>query len=100
MTELNISQLNISQFSSPIYLPTDWPEKLKESFRKWVIKFAHNEASKNGYCNADNFRIARIDNKIELEQYEKLRKEGCCGFFDEEIELKNFKIKFGFNYGH
>ena len=81
-----------------INTPDNWPDKLKESFRKKNIKFWHERGE--NYVYADNFRIARVDNVEEVKAYEESPSAGCCGFFDQEIELEGTKVKFEFNYGH
>lgn len=52
----------------------------------------------------DNERIAEVGNAAEELIYEKIWQEGCCGFWDEIVEIgtkkKAQQYKIGCNYGH
>lgn len=48
----------------------------------------------------DNYRFAFLDNKKEIYEYEGLKGNGCCGFFDEEIMVNGREAIIGCNYGH
>lgn len=48
----------------------------------------------------DNFRVAKKDSPEDVKQYKALRKKGCCGFFDEELEIEGETYLVGFNFGH
>ena len=50
--------------------------------------------------NIDNFRFAAKDNAEEVAAYEQAKNKGCCGFFDDEIDVDGKTFLFGFNYGH
>lgn len=52
------------------------------------------------YECADNLRLARVDNPEECAEYDERRDDGCCGFYDQEIEHPDGNILVGFNYGH
>lgn len=40
-------------------------------------------------------------NEKGKKEYDKIKSDGCCGFYDKEITLKSDKVvKFGFCYGH
>lgn len=45
----------------------------------------------------DNFRFAFCDN---MDEYEKLRNDGCCGFIDIEVLVGGRVYCMGCNYGH
>lgn len=51
----------------------------------------------------DNLRIAEYKNKESQEEYERIKKGGCCGFEDYiwiPFDIQGKKYYFGFNYGH
>lgn len=48
------------------------------------------------YDYADNERLARKRIPSEVDEYERIRQNGCCGVFDEERN----GVLFGFNWGH
>lgn len=48
----------------------------------------------------DNERFAFMDDLPALDLYETKRRNGCCGFFDEEIEVDGRRAVIGCNYGH
>lgn len=48
----------------------------------------------------DNHRIAQVDNLLDVANYEQQRRQGCCGFFDTEVIIRNELYKIGCNYGH
>jgi hypothetical protein len=48
----------------------------------------------------DNERFAFMDDKSAMDLYETFRSNGCCGFFDEEIEVNGRRAMIGCNYGH
>ena len=59
----------------------------------------------DAYEYADNVRIARQDNEEECLLFSELEENGCCGCYDEEIQVtepdgSTSTILFGFNYGH
>lgn len=54
----------------------------------------------NSYEYSDNFRFAKADDKQAILLYKLLKNKGCCGFYDEIIELEGEKYFIGFNYGH
>lgn len=84
-----------------------WPDDLAQDFKQWENQFwTKNNDSKftplgQRFVYIDRFRVARLDSDDEMRTYEKVRKDGCCGFYDEEFELKSgVKFKYGFNHGH
>ncbi|MBX9690878.1 MAG: hypothetical protein K2Z81_00730 [Cyanobacteria bacterium] len=69
---------------------------------KRIDEINHDE---DDYENADNLRIARKSNEKEVDEYNEVAETGCCGVYDEELEVEaggNNKevVLFGFNYGH
>jgi len=52
------------------------------------------------YHYADNFRVAKVGDDAETELYNKARKNGCCGYHDEEYQIMFQTFKIGCNYGH
>lgn len=83
-------------------------ESLKRYFEKYnftegEMQFITNKIRKairktSDNC-IDNFRFSV--NKDNESNYELAVKNGCCGFYDSQIQLKRGDvIKFGFNYGH
>jgi hypothetical protein len=78
-------------------LPAGWPEDLKTKFLKWEAQFWHRNQE---YDYTDNFRVARADDAEEVQEYEAVAKQGCCGFHDQDVKIGGVLIKFGFNYGH
>jgi len=55
---------------------------------------------KNGFDYADNFRVYKDNDYEGMMKYEERFENGCCGFFDMEIEIDNEKWHIGCNYGH
>jgi hypothetical protein len=52
------------------------------------------------YDYTDNFRIAEQGNLEQELLYKQAQKKGCCGFYDEIIEVEGRQFLVGFNYGH
>ena len=49
----------------------------------------------------DNFRVALKGDPSDEDEYEKLVYEGCCGFYDDEIEAPSGNTyMIGCNFGH
>ena len=48
----------------------------------------------------DNVRFAYRDNAESMERYKQLEKNGCCGFFDEDIIVNGKQAVIGCNFGH
>lgn len=49
----------------------------------------------------DNHRVALKDDEDELRQYEEIKSEGCCGFYDDEVEAPTGNVYLiGCNFGH
>lgn len=72
---------------------------LTDSESKYVVNKLTNALRSCGdlHC-CDNFRFS-VNN--DNDKYDKIRKLGCCGFYDEVVYLKSGKkVEFGFNYGH
>ena len=48
-----------------------------------------------------NFRMARVWKSSDCRRYQREKKEGCCGFFDElVVGPDGNKYLLGCNYGH
>ena len=54
----------------------------------------------SGYCFADNFRYARIDDLDAIRAYREAKKDGCCGFYDGRTIIHGYEWMIGCNYGH
>jgi len=74
-------------------------EKYARAIEEW---FARKRDSGEFSCT-DNSRVALASSKSECRRYNKIRNNGCCGYYDDVITVgclfrKSFKV--GFNYGH
>lgn len=64
---------------------------------------AHLETTYNNfqeYENTDNLRLARANVESEVAAYKAAQADGCCGSYDETIEVDGVTIMIGFNFGH
>ena len=69
-----------------------------EAIQTW---WETNDPDQTNYEYADNTRYAILGNQEQEQAYEDIRKEGCCGSCDVEIQLPDGStLLFGFNYGH
>jgi hypothetical protein len=75
-----------------------WPKEQQAAVDEFLKRTL--EKGENEYECADNFRYARASMPEEIASYKRLEAEGCCGSFDEEINVTQEVIKVGFNYGH
>ena len=48
----------------------------------------------------DNYRFAYDDDATALAEYDRLRSNGCCAFFDEDIIVAGRLAHIGCNFGH
>lgn len=48
----------------------------------------------------DNYRFTFNDDPIDVDIYETLRQDGCCGSFDDVIVVDGKEATIGCNYGH
>jgi hypothetical protein len=65
---------------------------------EWGIAYV-NEAVKGPF--RDNFRMARVWKSSDCRRYQREKKNGCCGFYDElVIGPDGNKYLLGCNYGH
>lgn len=75
-----------------------WAERYGEdvalALEDWFID------QQNDFEFMDNYRVFKPGNVQEWIEYEKAQEDGCCGFYDEWIELNGEKFYVGFNYGH
>ena len=65
----------------------------------WKKLFEIIEDENEDFEFADNFRISD-GSPIDEIVYYLVQFYGCCGFYDEKIDLNNIDYKIGFNYGH
>lgn len=52
------------------------------------------------YEYPDNFRFCLVGDDKQMKEYIRRGRDGCCGFYDEEVVIEGKKYKIGFNYGH
>lgn len=72
---------------------------LSEAEASYVVNKISNAVRQRNDINCDNFRIS-VDGQND-ENYNIIRNNGCCGFFDDKVILKSgIAVKFGFNFGH
>lgn len=69
-----------------------------EHCKKIATKLVKNMRSTRAYCISSP-RVARPYTWEEVE-YNQIRNNECCGFFDDSIIIDGQKYLFGFNYGH
>lgn len=77
-------------------------------YDNWVQRYGQDVADhletwfseNDGYECMDNFRVARVGNWQEEMAYEVQKNSGCCGVYDDEIEIDDVKYRVGFNHGH
>jgi hypothetical protein len=48
----------------------------------------------------DNMRFAFIDDEIAMNKYDAAKRNGCCGFFDEDVIVDGRPAMVGCNFGH
>lgn len=48
----------------------------------------------------DNYRFAPIDDAEAVKEYHRQAEKGCCGSYDEQMEIDGRLFLFGFNWGH
>lgn len=83
-------------------------ENLIEKYGKEDAKFVIDgleimvqKLEDDGEACIDNFRVALKGDPSDEEEYENLVSEGCCGFYDDEIESPSGNTyMIGCNYGH
>lgn len=68
--------------------------------KKAIVAWFEDRTSDECFDNVDNERIALVGDEEEEAKYARQLDEGCCGFFDSEIEVNGRRFKVGFNYGH
>ena len=68
----------------------------------WLMETFNSIFREKEYEYADNRRFADTANQQHLEIYNKKRKTGCCGFYDEKFlcPINNKEYAIGFNFGH
>ena len=98
-----MSYLPISSRSSHFDSLVSWLSKrYGDELGLWLAKRAAAEIRKKDDPCMDNLRICDEAIPAEVEEYERRRSSGCCGFCD--VRLHHYKTDrrflFGFNYGH
>lgn len=48
----------------------------------------------------DNWRAARLNDPVAMQEYELQVRKGCCGFIDEEVLINGEIWTIGCNFGH
>lgn len=48
----------------------------------------------------DNERVADVENPYAVKNYFEHRRDGCCGSFDEAVQIAEEIFLIGCNYGH
>jgi len=67
---------------------------------KVLGKYFQDIIDSHEYEFMDNFRVSQADDKDSERLYLKRKSEGCCGSYDEEVEIMGKTYKMGFNFGH
>ncbi len=49
---------------------------------------------------ADNFRAYRVADNYSKDEYEQAEREGCCGSFEDTVNIDSEEWVVGCNYGH
>jgi hypothetical protein len=66
-----------------------------------IIKWGLNYINQINNPCVDNFRMARAWKSSDCRRYQREKKKGCCGFFDELVVAPDGnKYLIGCNYGH
>lgn len=71
-----------------------YSQKVSRKIYNTLIK----EMEKKEY--SDNPRFCKVGILEQEKEYKRRQKKGCCGFFDEVIDIDDEKYLIGFNYGH
>lgn len=77
-----------------------WPADLVQAVEGWFTTVEDDDDHPINDPCVDNWRYARADNADEVAAFEDAERDGCCGFFNTEIECDGTTIMLGFNYGH
>lgn len=67
--------------------------KSQEEATQWM------ESEVDDTC-VDNERFAYKDDPLQMAKYQEQVSQGCCGFFDEDIEVNGRAAIIGCNFGH
>lgn len=87
------------------WLSSKYGEKVGRFLTNRLCKMIRNT---NDFC-MDNFRVAEETNNLEMKNYKKDLKNGCCGFNDERFIFKEKNLlgieteryfRIGYNFGH
>lgn len=71
-----------------------------EAFARKILAWAERKVKENDMDYCDNFRVADLNVEEQIKFYKKMQSQGCCGFFDEIIEIEGKTIMIGWNFGH
>ena len=70
-----------------------------DKFKDWFERMENlDEGYKYPYL--DNRRVADTRKKEQIDFYQILKDDGCCGSYDSSILLDGVLYWVGFNYGH
>jgi len=69
---------------------------------QWAAETLLREISSNkDFEYVDNWRVADLKIKAQVDQYQSIKQDGCCGFHDFVAKSPDgHKFMLGFNYGH
>jgi hypothetical protein len=85
-------------------IPANFLEKYSYKEQKFLANSVDKFWSDNSenFEYADNFRLAKVGDSKEEEQYFAIKEQGCCGFHDMEFGPSpcGAYYNYGFNYGH
>ena len=76
-----------------------WLETLADAAIDAFLE-AEGGGDPHAFSCSDNYRYARCSHPFEVESFDRLAREGCCGSLGAELEAGGEKFLFGFNYGH
>ena len=69
--------------------------------QKKAIDLWWSSRDENDYDCKDNFRYANKAIPEEVEIYDQIAEDGCCGFVDVILKCDDgSELMYGFNYGH
>jgi hypothetical protein len=100
----------INEFEFPtVYhaIKADLQNKYGDREGAFLVNRLSKAFRKRGLDNCgNNIRVALKSDALDVMQYYADKDNGCCGFYDDEFEFKDFDtgerktFMIGFNYGH
>lgn len=86
-------------------LKRGWTPEEAEAARANLAPTFYKDGNGGEYEYTDNLRLARLANPDEMALFAQISKQGCCGFYDEELLVvlpdgRESRVIVGFNYGH